>query len=214
VYSIIVPTLNAARDWPCFAPPLLAVCVTPSSLSRRFGIDRRHARAGARGRVSSLDRTALGVNHGGNSFRGRCENPSISHEDATLADQDSVWKLIVAFQDPEVATAYGRQLPRPGAGSRRTPGSTITCNLECAGSDEPGKARYQGFLHFELTCSLTAVCADGGSGISYQRDYQRRRHRRGWASFALGYKVAYVAVAHVYQSHGYSWAQDEARGDE
>lgn len=37
-------------------------------------------------------------------------------QDAVLADEDSLDKLVAEFEDNSVAAAFGRQLPRPGAG--------------------------------------------------------------------------------------------------
>src|SRR5579859_1215016 len=37
-------------------------------------------------------------------------------QDAILADATSISKLVAALDDPSIAAAYGRQLPRRGAG--------------------------------------------------------------------------------------------------
>jgi rhamnosyltransferase len=119
---VIVPTLNAAADWPRFAPALLA-CVRPDHvlLVDSESTDGTVALARQAGfSVCSISRAEF--DHGGTRQRAAGMLPEAEilvylTQDAVLAGPDEFKKLLTAFNAPQVAAVYGRQLPRIGAGA-------------------------------------------------------------------------------------------------
>jgi rhamnosyltransferase len=103
--NVIVPTLNAARDWPLFAPALLA-CVGPEhvliidSESTDGTVDLARA---AGFRVCSVVRAEF--NHGrkrqmGAEMMSDAEILVYLIQDAILAEPNALTSLLAAFEDP------------------------------------------------------------------------------------------------------------------
>src|SRR5271170_3714590 len=121
-YSVIVPTLNAERHWPRFAPALLAcapperiVIVDSESTDRTPELARRDG-------FRLLSCPQREFNHGGTrqwtiQFTGDAEILVFLTQDAVLAGPHALERLLTAFDDPDAAAAFGRQLARPGAGA-------------------------------------------------------------------------------------------------
>lgn len=119
--NVIIPTLNAAIDWPRFAPALLD-CVRPEHVlivdsESTDGTVELAREAGFA--VCSIARTEF--NHGGTRQRAAAMLPNAEillymSQDAVLAGPDEIEKLLAEFGDTRVAAAYGRQLPRLEAG--------------------------------------------------------------------------------------------------
>src|ERR1700739_4263912 len=118
MWYVIVPTLNAQTDWPLFAPALLA-CARPEqvlivdSASSDHTVQLAHEAGFA---VRSINRSEF--NHGGT--RQMCADVLSDADilvymtqDAVLADPTALQSLLQAFDDPQVAAALRRQLPRP-----------------------------------------------------------------------------------------------------
>src|SRR5579863_3832734 len=122
MFAVIVPTLNAARDWSQFAPALLA-CAHPEQVlivdsESTDGTVELARTAGFQ--VCSVARS--GFNHGGTrqmaaEMLTSAEILIYVTQDAVLTDSNALWNLVAAFADPQVGAACGRQLPRLGAKS-------------------------------------------------------------------------------------------------
>jgi rhamnosyltransferase len=118
--NVFVPTLNAAKDWPAFAPALLA-CVPPEQvlIVDSESTDGTVELARAAGfQVCSVARAEF--NHGGTRQMAADVLPNADilvymTQDAVLSGPNALANLVAAFVDPQVAAACGRQLPRPGA---------------------------------------------------------------------------------------------------
>src|ERR1035437_6343999 len=120
--AVIIPTCNASKDWAALSAglhrqgiPANQVLVIDSSSD-----DGTRDLAVAEGyQVFRIERRDF--NHGGTRQLALELVPWASiavylTQDAVLASPDSVDLLLSAFEDKGVAAAYGRQLPRQGAG--------------------------------------------------------------------------------------------------
>jgi rhamnosyltransferase len=216
-HSVIVPTLNAASDWPRFAPALLA-CVPPE---RVLIVDSEStdgtpvlARAAGFGFVGIARRD---FNHGGTrqwaiQFAGDAEILIFLTQDAVLADPHAVAKLLAAFRDPAVAAAYGRQLPRPGAGAIEAHARQFNYPESSDVRDLTSCERL-GIKAIFISNSFAAYRRSAlmkVGGFSPHVIFGEDTVMAG--QFLLsGYRVAYVAEACAYHSHAYSWTQEFRR---
>ena len=215
--TVVVPTLNASADWPQFASALLA-CVVPEQVlivdsSSADGTVELARAAGFR--VHSIARADF--NHGGTRQLAAELLPEADilvymTQDAVLASPDAIGLLVAAFEDPQVACAYGRQLPRVGA----TPieAHARLFNYPPVSSVRTLATREQlGIKTIFLSNSFaayrrSALMEAGGfpRGTIFGEDtvLAARLLLAGW-------KVAYVAEAQVHHSHAYTWKQDFKR---
>src|SRR5665811_1743116 len=121
MWKLIVLTLNAALDWPKFSSALLS-CVTPDRVlivDSSSTADTANLARAAGFNVCSIPLSAL--NHGGTQQLATELLPDaeiLVHltQDAILQGPAELANLLAAFDDGSVAAAYGRQLPRLGAG--------------------------------------------------------------------------------------------------
>ncbi|HEY4381127.1 MAG TPA: glycosyltransferase [Acidobacteriaceae bacterium] len=120
--AVVVPTCNARKYWKAFSDglrlqglPANQVLIVDSSSD-----DGTRELAQAEG-YSVLRIERQDFNHGGTRQLALNSVPWANivvylTQDAVLATPDSLDRLLSAFEDPSVAAAYGRQLPRHGAG--------------------------------------------------------------------------------------------------
>ena len=120
--AVIVPTCNAEKHWAALCgglrrqgiPAGQVLIVDSSSDDRTAELAQREGY-----RLHRIERKDF--NHGGTRQLALGLVPWASlviylTQDAVLATPDSLDLLLSAFEDSRVAAAYGRQLPRPGAG--------------------------------------------------------------------------------------------------
>jgi rhamnosyltransferase len=215
--AIVVPALNAANEWQRFAPALLA-CVEPdqvlildsssddgtSDLARAIGF-----------RVHPVSRAEF--NHGGTrqlavELLPQAELLIFLTQDAVLADPHALEALLAPFSDPNVAAAFGRQLPRPGAGPIEAHARLF--NYPAQSSIRTLESREAlGFKAIFFSNSFgayrrEALMAVGGfpANVIFGEDTITAAN----LLFA-GWKIAYVAEAKVHHSHSYTWRQDFKR---
>ncbi|MHB1701296.1 MAG: glycosyltransferase family 2 protein [Acidobacteriaceae bacterium] len=216
-FFIIAPTLNASADWPQFASALLACVASEQVLivdsSSTDGTVELARAAGFR--VHSIARADF--NHGGTRQLAAELLPEADilvymTQDALLASPDAISRLVAAFEDPQVACAYGRQLPRAGA----TPieAHARLFNYPPVSSVRTLATREQlGIKTIFLSNSFaayrrSALMEAGG----FPRDTIFGEDTVLAARLLLaGWKVAYVAEAQVHHSHAYTWKQDFKR---
>jgi rhamnosyltransferase len=120
--GLIVPTLNAGDTWSNWLQALAQQTRQPDRLLLIDSSSTDHTVALARKQgfeIRIIDKSTF--NHGGTRQWGL----EVLHDmdvivfltqDAVLADRHAIENLLAAFDDPVVATAYGRQLPHPNAG--------------------------------------------------------------------------------------------------
>ncbi len=214
---VIVPTLNAAKDWPLFAPALLA-CVQPEQvlIVDSESTDGTPDLARAAGfHVHTIERS--GFNHGGTRQMAAGLVPDAEiliymTQDAVLSGPDVLRSLLAVFADPQVAAACGRQLPRHGATAIEAharifnyPAISETRTLE-------SRARLgvkAAFLSNSLAAYRRSALMQVGhfpANVIFGEDMVTA------ARLLLeGYKVAYVAEAGIYHSHAYTMTQEFKR---
>jgi rhamnosyltransferase len=207
--AVVIPTLNAQKSWAFMSTglrlqgfPSEQILVVDSSSD-----DGTCELAKAEGyQVFRIDRCDF--NHGGTRTLALNLVPWASivvfmTQDAILASPDSLDLLLSAFADRRVAAAYGRQLPRPGAG--------------------PIEAHARLF-NFESRHALGIKAAFLSNSFSAYR-VSGLREVGGFPSDAIvsedllvsaklllaGWKNAYVAEAAVYHSHAFTVADEFRR---
>ena len=216
-YTVVVPTLNAAADWPRFAPALLN-CVDPEKVlivdsESTDGTPDLARQAGFE--VVSIDRKTF--NHGGTRQLAAEMVPDaeivvLMTQDAVLADVNSMARLLSAFDDVAVAAAYGRQLPRPEAGPIEAHARAFNYPATSEVRDLASRERL-GFKAIFLSNSFaayrrSALMSVGGfpTDVIFGEDTVTAARLLG-----AGHKIAYMAEACAYHSHAQSEMQDFKR---
>jgi rhamnosyltransferase len=214
---IIVPTLNAALDWPQFAPALLKAVLPEQVLivdsSSSDGTSELARTAGFR--VQTIVREKF--NHGGTRQSAVDSNPEadivvLMTQDAVLVSPDAIQKLIETFADPKVAAAYGRQLPRREAGPIEAHARLFS--YPTVSNVRTLESRQElGFKSIFISNAFAAYRRDALMAVGgFPRDVIFGEDTIVAAKLLLaGWKIAYVAEAQVYHSHAYNWRQEFRR---
>jgi rhamnosyltransferase len=216
--AVVIPTYNAGKNWARLRDGLKAqnlpagqVLIVDSSSD-----DGTRELAAAEGyQVFRIDRCDF--NHGGTRKLALDLVPWASvviylTQDAALATPDAVDQLLNAFSDPEVAAAYGRQLPRPGAGPIEAHARLFNYPPQSDVRDYESRHTL-GIKAAFLSNSFAAYRVDellevGGfpSEVIMAEDaiVAGRLLLAGW-------KTAYVAEAQVYHSHAFTVGEEFRR---
>lgn len=215
--ALVIPTLNAAKDWkrfvsalPAFLSPEQVLIVDSSSTDRTADLARA---AGFQLYVISREE----FNHGGTRQLAAELLPNAEFliyltQDAVLANADALDTLLTPFADPNIAATFGRQLPRPDAGPIEAHARLF--NYSSQSSVRTLESRQKiGFKSAFISNSFAAYRREalmtiGGfpSNVVFGEDTITA------ARFLLaGWKIAYVAEAQAYHSHAYTWRQDFKR---
>ena len=156
--------------------------------------------------------------HGGTRQAGidqltwRAEFAIFLTQDAILARPDALQQLLTAFDDPQVAATYGRQLPHanatPIAAHARLfnyPAQSHTVTLQ----DKAAKGIKTCFLSNSFAAyRLSALQQAGG----FEPDLILGEDMHLAARLLLaGHAIRYQASAHVYHSHNYALREELAR---
>jgi rhamnosyltransferase len=214
---VIVPTLNAARDWPLFAPALLA-SVRPEQVliidsESTDGTVNLMREAGFQ--VHSVARAKF--NHGGTRQMAAEMLPDAEilvymTQDAVLAGPNELANLFAVFKDPQVGAACGRQLPRQGAKAIEAHARSFnypeTSNMRTLASREQLGIKAT-FLSNSLAAYRRSALMDVGgfpTNVILGEDMITAARL-----LLAGYKVAYVAEACAYHSHCYTQIQEFKR---
>lgn len=216
--GMIVPTLNAGSRWQDWLERANRQSLSPS---RKLVIDSSsddHTPELARAHgfeVVSIARQDF--NHGdtrqmASELLDDCDILVYLTQDALLASPDAVSRLVAAFDDPDVALAYGRQLPHEDAGP-------IGAHARLFNYPATGVKKTLADIHrFGIK---TAFCSNSFAA------YRRRDLLAvgGFASNVIfgedthaatrlllsGKAIHYVAEAEVYHSHDYTMVEDFRR---
>jgi rhamnosyltransferase len=215
--EIIIPTLNAALDWPRFSSALLT-CATPDEvlIVDSSSTDETANLALAAGfKVCSIPRADF--NHGGTrQFAAELSSDAdilvYLTQDAILNGPEELTNLLAAFDDRSVAAAYGRQLPRIGAGPMEAHARYFNYSAESSVRDLGDRERL-GFKTIFISNSFAAYRRAALMEVGgFPKDIIFGEDTITAAKLLLGgWKIAYVAEAKVYHSHSYTWTQDFKR---
>lgn len=217
VVRVVVPTLNAAAEWPAVSPPLLAslppeqVLIVDSSSTDETTTLARNAGF----RLYSIQQSEF--NHGATRQLAAELLPEADiliyiTQDAILTTPASIANLLQPFADPSVAAAYGRQLPRIGAGAIEAHARNFNYPEQSEIRSFASRNRL-GFKTIFLSNSFaayrrSALMAVGG----FPRQVIFGEDTIVAARLLMaGSKIAYVAEASVRHSHPYTWTQEFKR---
>jgi GT2 family glycosyltransferase len=214
---VIVPTLNAANDWPRLASRLLESTAADRVLILDSSSDdetENLARV-AGFRVHTIARAEF--NHGGTRQLAAELLPDAEilvflTQDVELVQPDAISLLLEAFTDLTVAAAFGRQLPRSGA----TPSEANArfYNYPAQSGVRTLASREQlGFKTIFISNSFAAYRRDALMAVGgFPCDVIFGEDTITAAKLLLaGWNIAYVAEAKVYHSHSYTWKQEFRR---
>lgn len=119
--GVAIPTLNAGQMWPAFLTALLNQTAKPHRIvvidSSSADDTVRQAQAAG---LEVLQIPRAEFSHGGTRHKAvehldDCDIVVFLTQDALLANDQSLAEIVKCFTDPEVAMAYGRQLPHRNA---------------------------------------------------------------------------------------------------
>lgn len=215
--SIVVPTLNAAKDWPRFSKALLEavhperVLIIDSSSNDGTAELAREAGFG----LLQIERSSF--NHGGTRQLAADHLPDSDilvymTQDAILKRPDALHNLLAPFEDGEVAAAFGRQLPRTDAGPIEAHARLF--NYPPVSSVRSLQKREElGLKTIFFSNSFGAYRRTALEGVGgFPTDVIFGEDTVTIARLLLrGWKVAYAADAEVCHSHEYTPIQDFKR---
>jgi len=218
-FALIIPTLNAEPDLDALLPAIAAQSVQPDRFividsSSNDMTARRFKDAGAD--VTVIPKSEF--NHGSTRNRAVRMAPDdveiviLLTQDAYPASPDAFANLLAAFKAPNMALAYGRQLPKPHA-------DPIEAYARLHNYPDVSDTRSKesipelGFKTCFCSNSFAAYRRDTLLGAGgFRDDLILGEDAAAAAEFILDNKqIAYVANARVYHSHGYTLRQEFKR---
>jgi rhamnosyltransferase len=214
---IVIPTLNAARDWEGFAPTLLQwgspdrVVIMDSSSDD--DTERLAAQSGFR--FVRIPRSEF--NHGATRQLAVHLLPDAEvlvylTQDTVLESPDAIHRLTDALQDHSIAAAYGRQLPRRAAGPIEAHARLF--NYPETGGIRDLRSRERiGFKAIFISNSFaayrrSALLQVGGFPVDVIFGEDTVTAAR---LLLAGWKIAYTPEACVRHSHDYTWIEEFKR---
>lgn len=217
-FAVIVPTLNAGELWPAWwqafqqqsLRPQRLLVMDSQSVDGTVELARQHG-----AEIHMVPRGEF--NHGGTRQRaaelvGEVEILVFLTQDAVLATPDALARLLAEFADARTAIAYGRQLPRPGAGAIEAHARLFNYPPQSHRVDAANAAAFgikAPFLSNSFSAyRRTALLAAGGFP---QRVIQSEDMYVGARVLQADWAIAYVGDATVYHSHAYGLQQDFQR---
>ena len=216
--GLVVPTLNAGDMWPAW---LTAVIGQNYPLHRKLVVDSSSTDntaklAQAQGfEVLTIARAEF--NHGATrqmaaEYLSDCDLVVFLTQDAILAQQDAIEKLVSVFNNPDISLSYGRQLPHVDA---QLIGAHARLFNYSPKSSIKGRADIPHLGIKTTFCSDSFACyrrADLLSIGGFKSDLIFGEDAHIAARLILNNKkVAYVADSSVYHSHDYTIVQDFRR---
>jgi rhamnosyltransferase len=216
--ALIIPTHNAARNWTALYDGIRRQQIAPQQVliidsSSSDGTERLARDGGFR--LVKIDQRDF--DHGGTRQLAAQYFPEADillylTQDAIPSNADAFCNILAAFKDPWIGAAYGRQLPRPGAGpleaharhfnypaisAIRTPESRKTLGFKAVFASNS-------FAAYRRTALEQVGGFPSGSIFAEDSIVFARLQLAGW-------KTAYVADAAVIHSHGYTLREEFSR---
>lgn len=216
--AVILPTLNASRDFPRWLAALKSQTIAPDVVIviDSSSSDDTLLLAQSEGLATfSISREEF--NHGATRQLGLSLAPEAEilvylTQDAILAGADALEKLIGALADAEVGAAYGRQLPRNEAGPLEAHARFF--NYPCVPQVRALSDRTTlGFKTIFISNSFAAYRRAALEQVGGFPNNVIMGEDTCVAGKMLlsGWKLAYVSCATVYHSHHYSLIQEFRR---
>jgi rhamnosyltransferase len=212
--GLVIPTLNAGERWNECLRAVAAQTLRPhrSIVVDSASTDGTVSLAESAGfEVISIERRQF--NHGGTrqwaaEILVDCEIVVFLTQDAIPANDTAFAEIVGAFGDPEVAVAYGRQLPHLGA----TPIEAHSRIFNYGKSTQKKNARAAQQIHTKAFFCSNSFAAYRKSALTDLGGFRRDLILGEDMEFAAraikaGYANLYCATATVYHSHDYTFLQ-------
>jgi rhamnosyltransferase len=216
-FFVVVPTLNAAKDWSRLTAPLRA-CIPADRvliLDSSSTDETTNLAAAAGFQVHTIARSEF--DHGGTRQLAAELLPDAEilvflTQDIELTQSGDIHRLLEGFIDPTVAVAFGRQLPRRGATPREAHARLYNYSSQ-SGVRTLASREQLGFKTIFISNSFAAYRRDALMAVGgFPRNVIFGEDTITAARLLLaGWKIAYVAEAKVYHSHSYTWKQEFKR---
>lgn len=214
-YGIVVPVLNGGEIWRSCVRALCAQVPQPVHIlvvdsGSTDGSDELSLQAGFD--VVRIDKREF--DHGGTRKMaaerlGKQDVVVFLTQDAVLASTDAIKKLVAAFDDTRVSVAYGRQLPRVGAG----PFEAHARHFNYPAKSDVRVLESRRSLGIKAAFSSNSFAAYRSEALAAVGGFPSKlilaEDMVVTARMLLaGGKSAYVADARVYHSHDYTALQE------
>ena len=215
--ALIIPTLNAEQLLPDMQISLATQKTFPDEVLLLDSDSTDHtimvaARSGFR--VERIAATTF--DHGATRQLGvmltKADFIIFMTQDASLASPEALSSLIACFEDPEVGAAYGRQLPRAGAGLFESHARLLNYSehSRIVSQDDIDRLGLRAaflsdsFAAYRRKALLEVKGFSRCTIMGEDMLVAAKMLKAGW-------KVAYCAEAAVYHSHDYGWRQEFQR---
>jgi rhamnosyltransferase len=212
--GLVVPTLNAGERWAACLRGIKEQSLKPHRLLNidSASTDRTTALAESAGfEVVRIERSQF--NHGGTrqwavEYLKDCNIIIFMTQDAIPAARDTLAEIVRCFDDPEVAVAYGRQLPHKGATpieshAREFNYGPRTYKKDAQAAGQLGTKVFfcsNSFAAYSRSILLELGGFNPNLILGEDMEFAARAIREGFAN-------VYCATAPVYHSHDYTIAQ-------
>jgi rhamnosyltransferase len=212
--GLAIPTLNAGDRW---ADCLGSIAMQSLKANRLLDIDSdsndQTAELAKRGGFEILKINRSDFNHGGTRqlavyHLADCDVVVFLTQDAILASAHSLRAIVECFSDPNVAVAYGRQLPHKWATAIETHARVFSYGTGSVRKDAVLSAEIGSKVFFcsnSFAAYRTSVMSQLG-GFSSELILGEDMEYAARAILA-GYSNVYCSEAPVYHSHDYTIAQ-------
>ena len=216
--ALVLPTFNAGTDFPLWLSRLNEQDSRPDRLVLVDSASTDQTVAHARDfgfEVISIPQHEF--SHGGT--RQMCvEHLSNSDlivfltQDAVLASDQALSRLLRRFDDPQVGAVYGRQLPRLSAGAIEAHARLFNYPEESSIrtiDDIPRLGLKTSFISNSFAAWRRRALREVGGFPTHT--IQNEDTHAAARMILAGWKVAYAADACVYHSHAFTWRQEFQR---
>jgi len=214
--SLIVPTYNAGDKWIKWIYSVIHQSIQPNVIVLDSESTDKTVKLARDAGLTVLLIPKSDFNHGGTRQKGvglsQAEFVVFLTQDAVLADENALERLIRCFDNPNVGVAYGRQLPHEMAGPIGAharlfnyPKQTLVKTF----NDAAAMGIKTAFISNSFAAyRKTALVEVGGfpqhTILSEDTFVAAKMLLAGW-------QIAYCAEAEVYHSHDYSMAEEFKR---
>ncbi|MBW4889881.1 glycosyltransferase family 2 protein [Mucilaginibacter sp. HMF5004] len=217
-FIICIPTYNAGARWKAVleninnqnAKPLKTIIIDSGSID-----DTVHLAIEYGFKVISIDKSEF--NHGKTrqqlaNFAADADICIFLTQDAILSTRDSIRNIVIAFDDPEVGMAYGRQLPRENAEPLEIHARLFNYPPVSDVRSFKDKDRL-GFKVFFCSNSFSAYRKSALNTVDgFPSNSIMGEDAIVAAKMLLkGFRIAYVAEATAYHSHNYTLKEEFER---
>lgn len=217
-FCLVIPTLNAGGHLPRLLPAIAAQTVKPDRflvIDSASTDETQDAFRAAGAEIHQIERSQF--DHGGTRQLALSLLPEADlflylTQDAIPASPDAFARLLGRFEDPGIAAAFGRQLPREEAGPIERHARLFSYRPESA-RRTMADAEQIGIRAAFLSNSFAAYRRSGleaVGGFPHRTIFGEDMHVAARLLMA-GQAVAYAADAAVIHSHGYSIIEEFRR---